>query len=76
MLRIAKKLVNVCLHFSKAVQISLQFDEFFDRKIFKILISRRFEIFTKTSHLVGTPCKYTTMAVFEFQIISLHENPN
>ena len=40
------------------MQISLQFDEFFDRKNFKILISRRFEIITKTSHLklVGTPC--------------------
>ena len=30
------------------MQISLQFDEFFDRKNFKILISRKFEIFTKT----------------------------
>ena len=40
------------------MQISLQFDEFFDRKKFKILISRRFEIFTKNFHLklVGTPC--------------------
>ena len=25
----AKKLVKVCLHFSEAVQISLQFDEYF-----------------------------------------------
>ena len=32
----------------KFLQISLQFDEFFDRKNFKILISRKFEIFTKT----------------------------
>ena len=31
---------------------------FFDRKNSQILISRKFEIFTKTSHLklVGTPC--------------------
>ena len=60
MLRKAKKLAKVWLHSSKAVQISLQFDEYFDRKNFKILISHRFEIFTKTSHLklVGTPCSY------------------
>ena len=47
MLRKAKKL-------AKAVQISFQFDDFFD----SIPILRIFEIFTKTSHpkLVGTPC--------------------
>ena len=43
------------------MQSSLQFDKFFDRKNFKILISRKFEIFeifTKISRLklVGTPC--------------------
>ena len=44
------------------MQISLQFDEFFWTKNFKILISRRFEIFTKTSHLklVGTACRIRT----------------
>ena len=36
MLRIVKKLVKVCLHFSYAVQISLQFDEFFSEKISKL----------------------------------------
>ena len=58
MLRKAKKVVKVCLHSSWAVQISFQFDEFFWQKKFKILISRRFEIFTKTSHLklVGIRC--------------------
>ena len=40
------------------MRISIQFDEYFWQKNFKILISVRFEIFTKTSHLklVGTPC--------------------
>ena len=33
------------------MQISLQFDEFFLTKYFKILILRTFESFTKTSHL-------------------------
>ena len=58
MLRKAKKVVEVCLQSSQALQISLEFDEFYLTKNFKILISRRFEIFTKTSHLklVGTPC--------------------
>ena len=42
------------------MQISLQFDEFFLPKNFKSLISRKFEIFTKTSHLklVETTCTY------------------
>ena len=49
--RKAKKVVKVCLHSSVTVQISLQFDEFFEKKNFKILI------FIKTSHLKldGTP---------------------
>ena len=34
----------MCLHSSYVVQISLQFDEFFDPKNFQILISRIFEI--------------------------------
>ena len=57
MSKTVKKFVKVCLHSSYAVQISLQFDEYFRQKISKILISRSFEIFTKTSHLklVGTP---------------------
>ena len=54
MLRKAKKLVKVCLHSSKAVQLSLQFDEFFERKNVKILNSRRFLRFSLK--LVGTPC--------------------
>ena len=35
----SKKIVKVCLHSSYTVQISLQFDEFFLPKCFKILIS-------------------------------------
>ena len=52
----AKKLVKVCLHSSKAVQISLQFDEYFGPKKFQN--SNFAQIFTKTSHpnLVWTPC--------------------
>ena len=46
-----KKIVKVCLHYSKALRISLQFDEFFFDKKNQILISRGFEIFTK--HLSG-----------------------
>ena len=42
--RNTKKLVKVCLHCSKAVQMSLQFDEVFDQKL-KIVISRIFDIF-------------------------------
>ena len=40
------------------MRISIQFDEYFWQKNFKILISVRFEIFTKNSYLklVGTPC--------------------
>ena len=48
------------------MQISLQFDEFFDRKKFKILILRRFENFTKTSDLklVGTHCILTWPQIY------------
>ena len=48
------------------MQISLQFDEFFDRKNFKILILRRYEILTKTSHLklVGTHCILTWPQIY------------
>ena len=36
MSRKAKKLVEFCLHFSKVVQISLQFDIFFDKNQFQL----------------------------------------
>ena len=68
--------MNVCLHFSYAVQISLQFDEFL-AKNFKVLISRRLEIFTKNYHfkLVGTPC--SKMAVLFWRENSNNSNgPN
>ena len=44
----SEKIVKVCLHSSKAVQISLQFNELFEKK-FKILTSEIFTInFQKT----------------------------
>ena len=52
----AKKLVKVCLHYSLAVHISLQFDEYFLTEKIKFLISRIFVIFILNLKLVGIPC--------------------
>ena len=47
MVRKTKELVKVCLHSSQTVQISFQFDEYFDKK-FQNSNLHRFKIFTKT----------------------------
>ena len=48
-----KKLMKVCLYCSQAVQISLQFDDFFWQKISKFYFRVDFRCSLK---LVGTPC--------------------
>ena len=47
MSRKAKYFVKVCLHSSKAVQISLQFHEFFDKKFQNLEMSRMAKNFVK-----------------------------
>ena len=77
MLRKGKKLVKVCFQSSYAVQISLQFDDFFFTKKSKILFSCRFEIFAKNSHLklVGTPCMKIMENVPSINSTTLQWNP-
>ena len=63
-------MVKVCFHCRKAEQISLQFDEFFDQKN-QMFIWRRFEIFTKNSHLklVGTHFTYGKSKVSNVHLV-------
>ena len=55
-----KKLWKFVYILAKQCRSHLNLTNFFDQKNFKILISPRFEIFTKTFHLklVGTHCTY------------------
>ena len=47
----AKKLVKFVYILAKQCRSHFNLTNIFDKKILKILTSRRFEIFTKTSHL-------------------------